>query len=363
MSSKLRILLPVHTVADWGGLQDWTVGMVRGLVAHGAEVSLISNNVRVVQECGKFTKSVLLIDWEVWQESVDYILDTMNFDVIFSQPFRSRELALELRSRTDVPLVYMFHGNNSDFCYLWKEEVAKFLVASSSLIPMVRQFCGAVDVPVEVLPNGVPRSLFEKPTRTFDERRSTEEFSFVMAARLMPDKISQAVGLVQVVSTLLDEGIIPSAQLHVMGGGPSRPEFESRLGQLAKNWNSVQVKFHGWVSQETVLDRLRSAVFSVAGGVTGAQSVALGTPCLGAGIRGIYGVSTPDNMERVLGSNFGDHSAMFNFSAEEILADSRWILEEHNFARFQEFYVPMMREERTHEAIAELAYRQISAAI
>lgn len=113
----LRILLPVHTVATWGGLQDWTVGMVKGLAARGADVYIVANNRRIVEECQGFARRSFLVDWGSWRGSVQEILAACEFDVIFTQPYASRELAIELRRRTGVPIVHMFHGNNSDFAY------------------------------------------------------------------------------------------------------------------------------------------------------------------------------------------------------------------------------------------------------
>ncbi|MDO4717574.1 MAG: glycosyltransferase family 4 protein [Propionibacteriaceae bacterium] len=359
----LRILLSVHTVAAWGGLQDWAVGMVKGLVANGAEVHMVANNQRIVEECQGFARHSFLIDWGSWQNSVKEILATCEFDVVFTQPFAARELALELRRRTGVPIVYMSHGNNSDFAYGWRHEIAKFLVASSSLIPMLRDFCGVTDTPIEVLPNGVPDSLFDIPTVGYQARIDQGSYDFVLAARLMPDKLSQVDGLIAVASSLLRSGRIPKATVHLMGGGPSKEEFLARLGAFVREDPRAELHYHGWVSQTQVVDQLRSAVFSVAGGVTGAQSMAVGTPCLGAGIRGICGVSTPANMDRVLGSNFGDHSARLHMTPAEIERDCQWILEPENFKAFQECYVPLMRHERTHSAIAALALRQISDAV
>lgn len=361
--TRLRILLAVHTFADWGGLQDWTVGMVKGLAYNGADVVLVSNNEKIISDSAESASESFLVNWSSWRDYVEPIIDGSTFDVVFSQPFASRELALELRRRTGVPIVYMAHGNNSDYAYIWRDDVAKFLVASSSLVPMLKEFCGVAEQPVEVLPNGVPSSLFEAGTVPYDERIARGTFDFVLAARLMPDKLSQVDGIIAVAGHLLRQGIIPRATIHLMGGGASKAEFASRLEAFAREAENVEFKFHGWVDQATVLHHLRTAIFAVAGGVTGAQAMALGTPCLGAGIRGICGVSTPANMDRVLGSNFGDHSARLNMTADEITRDAEWILQKENFEDFQRVYVELMRKERTHEAIAELALHQIGSAI
>ena len=132
--TRLRILLAVHTFADWGGLQDWTVGMVKGLAYNGADVVLVSNNEKIISDSAESASESFLVNWSSWRDYVEPIIDRSTFDVVFSQPFASRELALELRRRTGVPIVYMAHGNNSDYAYIWRDDVAKFLVASSSLV-------------------------------------------------------------------------------------------------------------------------------------------------------------------------------------------------------------------------------------
>lgn len=359
----LRILLPVHTVATWGGLQDWTVGMVKGLAARGVEIHLAANNERILNESRAFVRNSFTVDWNSWSGSVKEILTSCEFDVVLSQPFAAREMALEIRRRTGAPIVYMSHGNNSDFAYGWRHEIAKFLVVSSSLIPMLTKFCGVTDTPIEVLPNGVPDSLFDTPPVGYQARIDKGSYDFVLAARLMPDKLSQVDGLIAIVSALLRSGKIPRATVHLMGGGPSKEEFLARLRAFARDDPRVVLIYHGWVSPDEVVDQLRTAVFSVGGGMTGSQSIALGTPCLGAGARGICGVSTPANMDRVLASNFGDYAAWLNMAPEEIERDCQWIAEPENFKSFQECYVPLMRKERTHSAIAALALRQISEVV
>lgn len=177
---------------------------------------------------------------------------------------------------------------------------------------MLMKFCGVKDTPIEVLPNGVPDSLFDTPPMSYQARIDKGSYDFVLAARLMSDKLSQVDGLVSLISSLLRSRKIPRATVHLMGGGPSKEHFLARLGAFVCENPRVELNYHGWVSPEEVVDQLRSAIFSVAGGVTGTQSIAVGTPCLGAGARGICGASTPANIDRILGSNFGDHSALTN---------------------------------------------------
>lgn len=360
---SLSILLAVHTVADWGGLQDWAVGMAVGLSKLGNRVILVSNNPLMIERSEAGGAEGYLIDWSEWPSHLERVAELTHFDVIFAQPFSSREFSITLSELRKIPVVYMSHGNNLDFMYSWQHEVSRFLVASSSLSLMLSDLGRVPNERIAELPNGFPDVLVDRRILSYDERIINGEAHFMIAARLMPDKVSQIEGMKVLVKSALESGTIRSAVIDVYGGGPSEAEFRARLDSFASEIGSIKVRFHGWVEQSIVLDALSSAFFSVAGGVTGTQSVALGTPCLGAGIRGMCGVSTPDNMNRVLGSNFGDHTARFSTTPSAIEKHCQWMLIRENFAKFQDVYVPYMRKNRTHGAIAKSAFEELKKVI
>lgn len=359
---RMKILLPVDTVAAWGGLQDWAVGMVRGLAQLGCEVSLIANNPRIVAECQDSAARAILVDWS---ESAALAKEAglhWDLDVVFAQPFHARVFGLQAAAAGGIPFVYMAHGTNADAAYIWGSLASRFLVASASLVSMFHDFCLFKDTPVDVLPNGFPDWVAQRDLIPLQERLGGGRAKIVLAARLMPDKLSQVQGVELLVEALQHDAHISGVDVVVMGDGPSRMEFEQRLESVARRGADVTINMAGWASQERVLEELSNAAFSVAGGVTGAQSLALGTPCLGSGIRGLSGVSTPQNIEQVLGTNFGDHSSVGASSTEQVMNDARWMMDSGNYATFLQEVTSVMRRERKHSDIARLALKQLTSA-
>ena len=357
-----RVLLATQTFAFWGGLQDWAVGMARGLAGLGVEVGFVTNNERMHELTSSFSAYSKLLQWSDWRSELDEIVDAGPWDVVFAQPFGSRELGVALKTAHQVPLVVMCHGNNADAVYGWGGVADMVLLASSSLRPTMVTYGGVDDAKVEVLANGVPDDFFDSEVVPYEARISeTGDVSVVIASRLATDKLNQVPAMEHLVHVCLEHPDIRTVNLQVLGGGPMRSVFESRLGQLSSN-PRVKVDMVGWVDVETVRQHMSSALFTVVGGVSGTQSVSLGTACLGAGIRCVAGVSTPQNIETVLGTNFGDHSVR-DVTQSQLTADINWMLDPDNYAEFQTVYVPLMRSERSHTAVAARALQLLRTAL
>ncbi|KQZ89868.1 hypothetical protein ASD62_11725 [Phycicoccus sp. Root563] len=363
MNDRLpRVLLATHTFAFWGGLQDWAVGMARGLAGLGVEVGFITNNERMYELAAPFSAYAKVLDWSTWRDEVDEVLAAGPWDVVFAQPFGSRELGVALKKSHHIPLVAMCHGNNADSVYAWGGVADLVLLASSSLRPTMVDYGGVDDSRVEVLANGVPDNFFDHEAASYEARFGANgDVSFVIASRLAPDKLNQIPAMEHLVAVALRHPDIRTINVQVLGGGFMRSVFESRLGELALN-PRVNVEMLGWVDVETVRERMRNALFTVVGGVSGTQSVSLGTACLGAGIRCVAGVSTPANVDTVLGTNFGDHSVR-DTSPAQLTADINWMLNADNYGEFQSVYVPIMRSERSHTAVAARALQLLRTAM
>lgn len=357
-----RVLLATHTFAFWGGLQDWAVGMARGLAGLGVEVGFVTNNERMHELAAPYSTYTKKLDWAGWSDEISDIVEAGPWDVVFAQPFGSRELGVALKMDHGIPLVVMCHGNNADAVSSWGEVADLVLLASESLRPTMVDYGGVTDAKVAVLPNGVPDDFFDRDIVPFADRITAEgEISLVIASRLAPDKLNQIPAMGHLVGVCLEQPEVRSVKVEIMGGGPMRSVFESRLGQLGTD-PRVTVDMVGWVDVDTVRARMSRALFTVVGGVSGTQSVALGTACLGAGIRCVAGVSTPDNMDVVLGTNFGDHSVR-DVSPEQLNRDISWMLDADNYTAFQTVYVHKMRAERSHTAVAARALELLRSAI
>lgn len=362
MARAQRILLTVHTSAHWGGLQDWTVGMVRGLHRLGREVGVVTNNDLVAERCSADAATIIPIDWKQWEGHVDEILEQGPWDLTFAQPFASRAMGVHLKRGHDIPLVVMAHGNAADRGYSWVDAADGILLASASLRKTMVAFNGFDDGIVGVLANGASSVFFEGDVAPFRERLSSDgDVKVVVASRLGVDKLNQIPAMEILVETLLNAADVRHVEMQVLGGGPMRNVFESRLRRLTSN-PRVKLSMLGWAGETSVRDHMRDALFTVAGGVSGTQSCCLGTASLGAGFRSVVGISTPENMDAMLSTNFGDH-AVRHVARSEIEKDIAWMLREENYTQFQYTYCDLMRRERTHEAVALRAASLLDAAV
>lgn len=362
MKTAQRILLAVDTSAHWGGLQDWTVGMVKGLNLLGREVGVVTNNALVAERCRLDSTMVLSIDWADWSGQVDEIVGKGPWDVVFAQPFKARELGVYFKRHHAIPLVVMSHGNASDYGYSWVDAADGILLASSSIRRTMVDFNGFDNNIVDVLVNGASDIFFAHPVTPYREKLSTSgDVSVVLASRLGVDKLNQIPAMELLVESLLDNGDIRNVAIEVLGGGPMRNLFESRLRKIARS-PRAHLSMLGWVDEKVARDRMSKALFTVAGGVSGTQSCCLGTASLGAGLRSVVGVTTPTNMDMVLSSNFGDH-AVRNVGIRGMQQDIQWMVNEENYTEFQILCCNTVRRERRHSAVAKRAASLLDKAV
>lgn len=362
MKRAQRIVLPVHTTAPWGGLQDWAVGMVKGLTALGREVALVSNNALVRERAGAAAAVNLDVNWDDWEPTAAALEAEGPWDIVFAQPFGARRMGVEVSRRWGVPMAYMSHGNSSDEGYTWAGAVSLVALASSSLQDTMSAFDGIDPAIVHVLANGASAAFFPERVVAPQERIAPDGTArIVLASRLSQDKLNQIPATRLLVETLLQAPEVGSVSIEVLGGGPMAAVFEAGLSQLTHD-PRVRLQMLGWAEEATVAATMAGALFTVGGGVTGTQSLCMGTACLGAGIRSVVGMSTPANRDLVLGSNFGDHR-VFRVPELTIVDDVHWFLQPGNYQAFQDAFQPLMRTERTHAAVAERAAMLLDGAV
>lgn len=361
MAEAQRILLPVHTTAWWGGLQDWAVGLVRGLHDLGREVDVVTNNQLVAERCAG-AAHVIDVDWANWRASLPELLQRAPWDIVFAQPFGGMEMGLHLSEELRIPLAYMSHGNSSDRGYTWSDKVDGVLLASESLREMMVLFNGIDPSLVHVLANGASSAFFSDPLPGLEGRIAEDgTVRLVLASRLSADKLNQIPAMELAVGALLEHPDVTGIRIEVFGGGPMSAVFESRLGLLARN-PRVKLDMAGWVDEKVISSRFRGALLSVGGGVSGTQSLCLGTAVLGAGIRGVVGISTPDNLDLVVSTNFGDHSAR-RISPDGIRRDVAWLVDDSHYRAMQDACLARMRPARAHAEVARRAASLLDDAV
>lgn len=318
-----NILMPVRTVAEWGGVHEWTVDAARALMAAGHDVTFIGAGA-VFQERAEATGAhFLTVNWDAWEEDVPTLLDDARVrgaDMIFAHAPHARMLGLELSRQLHVELYVMIHGAYHDYMYAWSQHVTGFLAASPSLVHFSQRFGRVEPWKVSLVPNAAADHIFETPLKSFVDKTQDGVARIVTAARLAKDKLPQIQAVLEAVRT--------SARLHpdlhwqidVYGDGPLRSSFEAQYTHGIRDISNASLELHGWITPEAVPTKMSEAVLGVVAGMGGVRTIAAGALCVGVGARGSVGLQDGQNLRAGIWSNFGDHGTM-KFAPSDLATD------------------------------------------
>lgn len=319
-----NILMPVRTVAEWGGVHEWTIDASRALLGAGHKVTFVGAGEvfksRAIANGNRFIE----VDWANWQSKVDEIAALDDFDLIFSHAPTARMLGLEVNKILDVESIVMVHGAYHDFMYQWSNQVDAFLAASPSLVHFTQRF-GRVD-PWKVvnIPNAAADEVFELPFQSLEMKLDGKVGHIVTASRLSKDKLPQIDAVEESLAALREIWPEVTWQIDIYGDGPLRSYFEFRYKQIVAKAGKSSYKFHGWLPAEEVPTKMNSAFLTVTAGMAGVRALASGSLCVGVGAKSNVGVQKGRNLRAGLWSNFGDHG-IFGFEEPSIYKDLKSI--------------------------------------
>lgn len=302
-----NILMPVKTVAEWGGVHEWTVDAAKALIAAGNKVTFVGEGETFETRARDTGADFIVVDWNNWQESVEAICYYDDFDLIFSHAPAGRQLGLAVNRNLNIEHVVMIHGAFDDRMYEWQSEVDAFLAASPSLVHFAQRFGRVEPWKVTCIPNAAPDGIFDQRLRSFNERLESGVGHIVTASRLAPDKIAQIDVVEQLVKSLSERMPDITWQVDAYGDGPSRRYFEERYSYLERSIGNVRVSLPGWIDPLEVPQRMGEAFAVVTAGMAGMRACAAGSLVVGVGARSNVGVQYGRNLRAGLWSNFGDH--------------------------------------------------------
>ncbi len=324
------ILIPVRTVAEWGGLHEWVYHAVLDLQSVGWDVVVAGQTglfeERILETGARFVD----VDWTDWQESVERVVASGPWSKIFSHGPLARNLALRASEETGAPVYHMIHGAYLDQVDNWSPRVKSILAASPSVQDFVVRVGKVEPWKVAVVPNGVPDAVFNMPLIPLAKKLSSNTASIVTAARLAADKVNQIEPTIDTVRTFAK--LFPDVQwtLDVMGDGPLRSQFEHSFSSSLGGISNVKVVFSGWVAPDVVPQRMNSAVAACVAGMGGVRALAAGTLTVGVGAQGLVGVQSGQNLRAGIWSNFGDHGCP-RFTATDVVSDIEAIVNSGNY--------------------------------
>lgn len=320
---KRNILMPVRTVAEWGGVHEWTVDAASAFISAGHSVTFVGAGelfaARAKMTGAKFEE----IDWASWQSDIDRIAEKNSTDIIFSHGPQGRMLGLALNRLLGVEHSVMIHGAYHDFMHQWSHEVDAFLAASPSLVHFTQRFGRVEPWKVVSIPNAANDSVFELPLQSMEMKLENGVGRIITASRLSKDKLSQIDAVEEALYTLRE--IYPDVkwQIDVFGDGPLKKYFDYRYKMMVRAAGFSSYKLHGWIPAEQVPLEMNKAFLTVTAGMAGVRAIASGSLCIGVGARNNVGLQFGKNLRAGLWSNFGDHG-IFGFPTPSISEDLKF---------------------------------------
>lgn len=328
---KRKILMPVRTVAQWGGVHEWTVDAASALVKQGHEVTFVGSGVVFKERAEATGASFKVVNWKKgWQKVAQQVGEEGNFDLIFSHAPAARQFGLVANQIAQKEHVVMIHGAYHDHMYEWSDQVDAFVAASPSLVHFVQRFGRVAPWKVSNLPNAAPDEVFDLPLLSHDEKLKDGVGHIVTASRLSKDKTPQIDSVEEAVRALSELYPDIKWQIDVCGDGPLRDYFDRRYRMLSRELKNVSHVMHGWVLPQDVPQMMNKAFLTVTAGMAGMRALASGSLCLGTGARATVGIQTGKNLRAGIWSNFGDHG-VFRFSPTSVGAQLEMLSDPHAY--------------------------------
>lgn len=302
-----KVLMTMFNVAPWGGLHENVWYTCKGLKRHGWDVTVACRNGPLIEKLKADGVGVHVIDsWDDWHGDSE-ALSQRHWDVVHSHPIRSRELALEVASATGAKLVSTFHGYNTDRSYQWHEQATSLMAVSRAHAQMLIDDAHIPPWKVFVVPNGVPDEVFDESPRSFEEKTADGTARVLVASRLDADKRAIFTCIDQLTDVIAQDDLGLKWIVDVAGDGSVAGEVNDFLRTQAAKSDSIEFRSAGWIDSVSIPGMLRESVFSVASGRGAAQSLAVGTPTIAFGSRGVYGFQVGGNLQLGLWGNFGGY--------------------------------------------------------
>ena len=353
MSAK--VLMPVRTVAEWGGLHEWVYHAVKDLQAVDCDVVVVGQDGVFRERIESLGASFVVLDWDNWASSMEQVLATGPWDKIFSHGPHARNVALRASDITGTPVYHMIHGAYLDQVNEWSPRVETILAASPSIQDFVVRVGKVEPWKVAVVPNGVPDEVFDLPYRTLQEKIADGRGVVVTAARLAQDKLHQIEPTITLVATLSE--LFPDVDwvLNVMGDGPLKGRFQAEFAKGLGHLPRVRVEYSGWVEPAEVPRRMNAAVAACVAGMGGVRALAAGTLSVGVGAQGSVGLQRGSNLRAGIWSNFGDHGCP-RFTPSDIREDLLSVFTENAYDDVVQFARESCRLHRSESIVRNAMY-------
>ncbi|WP_455331562.1 glycosyltransferase [Exiguobacterium profundum] len=294
----MNVLLPVFFHSAMGGLHRHILSSVKVLIREGHEVTVVCKPGPFAEEVEALGGQVMRTDYS--NEDVTRVIDavgTQSFDMVYAQPFDSRQVGLAVAETHGIPFVLVIHGMYYDEIEQYHPSVSRVIAVSERIATHLVEHCPAIESKLIVIPNGVDDAFVPDTTSV-----SSERVTGLFTSRLDADKLF----ILDVFLDALEDERIKSLPIDwlIVGDGTQREKYASRYEEALEG-TSQTMDWLGWVEQDDFPEAMRRADFVIGPGRSALEGMALGKPTIAVGSKSYQGLVTPSTWQDIASTNFG----------------------------------------------------------
>ncbi|ACQ69985.1 MULTISPECIES: glycosyltransferase family 4 protein [unclassified Exiguobacterium] len=294
----MNVLLPVFFHSAMGGLHRHILSSVKVLIREGHEVTVVCKPGPFAEEVEALGGQVMRTDYS--NEDVTRVIDavgTQSFDMVYAQPFDSRQVGLAVAETHGIPFVLVIHGMYDDEIEQYHASVSRVIAVSERIATHLVEHCPAIESKLIVIPNGVDDAFVPDTTSV-----SSERVTGLFTSRLDADKLF----ILDVFLDALEDERIKSLPIDwlIVGDGTQREKYASRYEEALEG-TSQTMDWLGWVEQDDLPEVMCRADFVIAPGRSALEGMAVGKPTIAVGSKSYQGLVTPSTWQDIASTNFG----------------------------------------------------------
>lgn len=344
----MKILMPVFTVAEWGGLHENALHNARVLAGAGHEITFVCRSGKIAEQASLAGLTVVEVDWSNWNAEAALLKEYGDYELILTQLQEARKFAFEVRGEDSIPVIVQIQGFWTDTAHTWRTKVDAWISVAPALTNLLAGYSKVEPWRIVEVPNAVQPRELTSLTQSFSAKLSDNVGRVVLVSRIDEDKRHQRKAAIELAKLLAQLRPEIDWIIDIYGDGPERALFEVELDQAVGATSNVSYIFNGWVEAEKVPEILARGFVSVAAGRGALQSIAVGTPCFGSGKFGDQGLQDALALRIGLWSNFGDYPAGL-IPSFDIESQVRLLLDGEQYSIIQEHGQSVVAVERDSE--------------
>lgn len=327
----MNVFLPIFFNAPLGGLQNHCLAIARSLVSNSHRCTVLCKDGPFASSARDVGADVVTTDFASVADDVEKVTRHAKFDLVHAQPFKSREVGLEVAKRQGIPFALTFHGMYHDDLRSYASSVGLVITVCDAIRDFIVNNKIISPDKVITIPNGVDTSLYTASANdTLSINTDPQKKVVSIVSRYDVDKQF----LVNVViETLKLSADLRNAVVQIAGSGTLLDSICAIAQNVNTRCGEERVKFLGWKSSIDLVSVYRESSVVVASGRGALESMAMGKPTIAIGSKGCLGVLDEQNLPAAMYGNFGGFGrGDASYQQGRLFEDLKRILDDSAFA-------------------------------